>query len=715
MAARSRRYRVAADGPGRWARLVTGRRGAWAVLVGAVLLLGLTAPAFRTLSKHEDNAETTFLPAGAPSTRVLAFEEAHPSAGENQAVVVLGDPRGLGAAGQAAARALRAALVTHPLPGTEAPGPLRLAPNGRVAVLDVPVSVRASTTTVDRVVADLGRLARHQVATHRARGVQVAIGGAPAAEADVAHAFAGVDGRLLGVTVAIVVVLLLLTYRSPVLWLLPLVSVLVAASWAEGIAATLAAHGFVVNGMTVGILTVVVFGAGTDYALLLVARVREELTRRADHREAVAEALRRTGPTVLASGATVTLALLCLLVARLKDVAALGPACAAGVVCALVAQLLVLPALLAVCGRRVFWPKVPALVADAAARGSGAGGSGASPTWRRLAEAVVRRPALIGGGTAVVLALCCLGLLGYRGGVNQVNGFRQRVGAVVAQGLLDEGFPPGESAPAIVLVRPADHLGAARAAARSTPGVVEVGPATTVDGAALFPVVLAGNPAGRAAERSVALLRQRVAQAAGPRTLVGGETATDLDLHAAAVHDTEHIVPLILLVVLIILGLLLRSVVAPVVLTSSVLLTYLAALGVSSLAVVHLFGFPGFDATVPIFGFVFLVALGVDYTVFLASRTREEAGRLGTSAGVVRALAATGPVISAAGVVLAATFAALGVLPLVALTELGFLVAFGVLLDTLVVRSLVVPAVVSALGERFWWPGRPGPGPGSEH
>jgi len=688
---------------------VTGRRGAWGVLVGAVLLLGLTASAFRSLSEHEDNAETTFLPIGAPATQVLAFEEAHPSVEENQAVVVLGDPRGLGPAGRAAARAIRLALVAHPLPGTGIPGQVRLAPDGRVAVLDVPVSVRVSTATVDRVVADLGRLARQQVAAYRVRGVQVAIGGAPAAEADLAHAFAGVDGRLLGVTLAIVVVLLLLTYRSPVLWLLPLVSVLAAAGWAEGIAAMLAAHGFVVNGMTVGILTVVVFGAGTDYALLLVARAREELARRADHREAVAEALRRTAPTVLASGTTVTLALLCLLVARLKDVAALGPACAAGVVSALVAQLLVLPALLAVCGRRVFWPRVPAPIADSAASDSDG-----SPTWRRLAKAVVRRPALIGGGTAVALALCCLGLLGYRGGVNQANGFRQRVGAVVAQRLLDEGFPAGDSAPAIVLVRPADRVAAARAAARSTRGVVEVGPATTVDGAALFPVVLAGGPVGRAAEHSVALLRQRLAQAAGPGTLVGGETATDLDLHAAAVHDTEHIVPLILLVVLVILGLLLRSVVAPVVLTVSVLLTYLAALGVSSLAVVHLFGFPGFDATVPIFGFVFLVALGVDYTVFLASRTREEAGRLGTTAGMVRALAATGPVISAAGVVLAATFAALAVLPLIALTELGFLVAFGVLLDTLVVRSLVVPAVVRALGERFWWPGRPGFRPGSE-
>lgn len=683
----------------RWAAFVTGRRTAWGIVVVAIAFMGVAAPALRTLSRHEDNSPTTFLPAGAPSTRVLAFEEAHPTASENQAIVVLADEHGLGPNGRAAALTTRAALVRHPLPGTSPPKTVKFSPNGKVAVLQVPVSVRAGPTTVNRVVTSLNRLVKQAVVTDKARGVHVAVGGAPAAEADVAHAFSGVDGRLLAVTITIVLILLLLTYRSPVLWLLPLVTVLIAAGWAEGVTAVLAAHGFVVNGMTVGILTVVVFGAGTDYALLLIARAREELARWPDHRDAVANALERTGPTVLASGATVTLALLCLLVARLKDVAALGPACAAGVVCALVAQLVVLPALLSVCGRRVFWPRVPTPGDDQAPVRPQH-----SPTWRRLAEVVVRRPVLVGGSTVVVLAACCCGLLAYRGGVNQSNGFRERVGSVVAQRLLEEGFPPGDSAPAIVLVRPVDRLPTAQLAARHTPGVSAVGPARIVDHAALFPVILDGNPAGSAAEHTLRILRNRLTSAAGPRSLVGGETATNVDLHAAAVHDTIRIVPLILLVVLIILSLLLRSLVAPVILSASVLLTYLAALGISSLAVVHLFGFPGFDGTVPIFGFVFLVALGVDYTVFLASRTREEAGRMGTRAGTVTALAATGPVISAAGLVLAATFAALAVLPLIALTELGFLVAFGVLLDTLVVRPLVVPSVASRLGDRFWWP-----------
>jgi RND superfamily putative drug exporter len=676
-----------------------GRGVAGGVVVLAVALLGVCGPLAGKLSAHEDNAPTTFLPRGAPATRVLAFEEAHPVVGGSPAVVVFARQRGLGPGGRRAVQRFVSAVRGARLRDAGTPSALQVSPNGKAALVEIPLAPRIAPGALDHDVATLAHLAGQAVGTSGLSGLREAVGGPAGSAADVARAFAGVDGRLLGLTVAIVVLLLLLTYRSPLLWLLPLLSVVVAAGWAEGAAYLLATHGFVVNGMTVGILTVVVFGAGTDYALLLVARVREELARHEDHRVAVARALARTGPTVLASGATVILALLCLGLAHLRDVAALGPACAAGVACALVAQLAVLPALLVLCGRRVFWPRIP--------RPGGAPAATSRP-WAQLARRVVDRRALAASTVAVILGACCFGLLAYRGGVNQQNGFRGRVGAVVAQELLAEGFPPGASAPATILVRPRSRLAAAEAVVRSTRGVVALGSPRVLPDAAVLTATLAGSPSGGRAASTVAALQQHLDEAVGPETLVGGETATDLDLHAAAVHDTERVLPVILLVVLVVLGILLRAVVAPVVLVASVLFSYAASLGVSALVVTHLFHFPGFDPTVPIFGFVFLVALGVDYTVFLASRAREETGRSGTTrTGMARSLEATGPVITAAGVVVAATFAALAVLPLVALTEVGFLVAFGVLLDTFLVRSVLVPAVGSALGERFWWPTRP--------
>jgi RND superfamily putative drug exporter len=683
------------------------RLAAWAVLIVGLGLLGVCGPLAGKLAGHEDNSPTTFLPTGAPATRVLAFEEAHPVLGGAPAVVVFASRGGPLAAGLAVVAArFEESVHAARLPQASEPSPPQISRNGRVAFVVVPLAADISSGTLSHDVSMLARMAEAAVRSSGLRGISDAVGGPAGSAADVSQAFAGVDGRLLGITVSIVVLLLLFTYRSPLLWLLPLLSVLVAAGWSEGAAYLLATNGFVVNGMTVGILTVVVFGAGTDYALLIMARVREEMVHCEDHRMAVGRALTRTAPTILASGGSVILALMCLLLARLRDVAALGPACAAGVACALVAQLAILPALLVICGRGVFWPRIPR---------PGAASGLANPRWARLAELVISRKAMLGVPVGVVLVISCLGVLAYRGGVNQQNGFRARVGAVIAQDLLSEGFPAGSSAPVTVLVRPQSRLGKAEAVVRSTPGVVAVSPPIRVDGSAVLDVSLAYSPSSPSAERSVALLQEHLTKAAGPQSLVGGETATDLDLHQAAVADTERILPAVLAVVLLVLGVLLRALVAPLVLTASVLATYGAALGVSTLVILHIFGFPGFDPTVPIFGFVFLVALGVDYTVFLASRAREETVRLGgTRAGMARSLEATGPVITAAGLVLAATFAALAVLPLVALTEVGFLVAFGVLLDTFLVRSILVPALAASLGESFWWPSRPGGGPSLE-
>ncbi len=687
--------------------LVTGRRTKWLVLVVAIVLVGIAGPLAGKLTPLENNSPTSFLPSGAQSTRVLAYEQAHAATPATPAVVVYERPGGIDPAARATIASARAAIAADHLPGAAAPTATATSGNGRAATFTVSISAATSQTRLDddvkaiRGVVD--RTATPATAAHIApSALRVAVGGPAGSAADAVGAFAGIDGRLLLVTILIVAVLLLVTYRSPLLWLLPLISVLFAAGWSEGFAYALAKGGFVVNGMTVGILTVLVFGAGTDYALLLVARYREELARHDDHHEAVAAALRRAGPAIATSGTTVILALLCLLAASLNDVAALGPACAAGILCALVAQLALLPALLSICGRRVFWPFVPR-PGTAQADGTGSG-AGRGP-WARFAAWLPARRRVVWTVLAGALAVCAVGLVAYRGGITQQNGFVGRVGSVAAQKILDADFPAEAASPASVLVRPPSATARVEAVARSTPGVRALGATTQLGDAEVFGAYLSGSPSSRGAEHTVVELRHRLAGAVGPGTLVGGETATNVDLAAAAAHDRAVLIPIILAVVLVMLGLLLRSIVAPVLLVATVALSYLAALGVSAPVVRYLFGFPGFDPTVPIFGFVFLVALGVDYNIFLMARIREEAAS-GARAGVVRGLAVTGSVITSAGVVLAATFAVLAILPLIALTEVGFVVAFGVLVDTVVVRSALVPALALDVGPEMWWPSR---------
>jgi len=679
-------------------RAVTGRRSKWLVLVLGIAAVSLVGPLAGKLVPLENNSPSSFLPSGAASTQVLDYQEAHAAVSTTPAVVVFERPGGLTASDRAVISKARDVLSVAHLPGATTPSPISVSLNGKAASFSVPLASRTDQAKISSDVKTIRSVVQRDATAATSNpapgALRVAVGGPAGSAADANNAFSGIDGKLLTVTVLIVALLLLLIYRSPVLWLLPLISVIVAAGWAQGFAYALAKGGFIVNGMTVGILTVLVFGAGTDYALLLVARYREELRRHEDHHEAMAVALRRAGPAIATSALTVIFALLCLLVARLNDIAALGPACAAGIFCALVAQLVFLPALLLVAGRRVFWPLVPRNGDDVPEE---------SGLWGRFGRWLLRHRRPVWVGLSVLLGVCCLGLFAFRGGVNQENGFRGKVGSVVAQKLLAANFPAGSTAPATVLVSPASRAGAAEVAARHTPGVASVSPAVPLGGERTFNVTLESSPASNAAQRTVVALRQRLRAAAGPQTLVGGETATNVDLNAAAAHDRDLIIPIVLAVVLLMLGFILRSVVAPLVLGASVLLSYLASLGVSSLVFRDVFGFPGFDPTVPILGFVFLVALGVDYNIFLMARVREEA-TAGAADGVAKGLAVTGAVITSAGVVLAATFTVLGVLPLIALTEVGFLVAFGVLVDTILVRSALVPALAIDIGPNLWWP-----------
>ncbi|MDA8296265.1 MAG: MMPL family transporter [Actinomycetota bacterium] len=690
----SKSYRAAVDAYLRW---VTGRRSKWLVVAIGVALAGALGPLAGKLGPLEDNSPASFLPAGAASTKVAAFQASQGGGTALPAIVVFSRPGGLKAEDRLVIARARTAVAARL--GASVVGGLQVSPNQVAAVFNVAVPTGAGSSTVAARVAAIrrvvSRFAAPATSRPRAGALQVAVGGPAGTAADARNAFAGIDGTLLIVTASIVALLLLLIYKSPILWLVPLASVGLAASWAQGAAYGLARAGFTINGMVVGILSVLVFGAGTDYALLLVARYREELQAHEDHHQAMAVALRRAGPAIVTSALTVILALVCLLLAQLSDVAALGPACAAGIACALVAQLAFLPALLCAVGRKAFWPFVPRKHNELRRDRPGA--------WVRLGGALARRPRRVWVGLTLLLVACSLGLLGYRGGVDQQNGFRSSVGSVAAQALVNEDFPAASAAPAVVLVRPASEAPKALAAARATPGIVAVGAARRRGGAALFDARLSSSPGSPAAQQTIERLRARLWIAAGSGALVGGESATNLDLSLAAARDRAVLIPVIVVVVALMLGLLLRAVVAPVVLVASVVLSYLASLGVSTLVFVHVFGFVGFDPSVPIFGFVFLVALGVDYNIFLMARAREEVAS-GRERGISRALGVTGSVVTSAGVVLAATFAVLGVLPLVALTEVGFLVAFGVLLDTFLVRSALVPALAIDLGPSWWWP-----------
>jgi len=450
------------------------------------------------------------------------------------------------------------------------------------------------------------------------------------------------------------------------------------------------------------ILTVLVFGVGTDYALLLIARYREELRRHRDRHQAMAVALRRSFPAVLASAATVAIALLCLLAAQLPATRGIGPVAAVGVAAALVTMTTLLPALLVLCGRWLFWPFVPRHT-EAAVGHDIAADHG---MWAKVARGVGRRPRPIWIGTAVALGALTFGIGNLSVGLPNSETFTKDVGSVTGQRLIEQHYPGGASAPADTFAT-AGSADRVVAAARVVDGVADVrAPEPSADGQWVrVQAVLTAAPDSRAAKDSVDRLRDAVHGVPGSQAVVGGDTAATLDTERAASRDNTVIMPLILGVIFLILVALLRALVAPLLLLASVVLSYAAAVGAAGL-VLDAIGHPKLFFGLPLQVFLFLVALGVDYTIFLMTRAREEAGQLGHRAGILHALTVTGGVITSAGLVLAATFAALSVLPLVPSVQTGIIVAVGVLLDTFIVRSLLVPALAIDVGPRAWWPSR---------
>ncbi len=675
----------------RLAALPCGRRSKYVVVVFWLIVAALTAPLAGKLQGAQKNDASAYLPASAESTQALNLQARFTGKDLRPAVVIYTRPSGLTPADLRKAAA--DARVFAALPGV----------HGRVAG-PVPARDRRAMQTI--VGAELGfgsnvegfisRL--RDTASAGAAGLTVHVAGPAATAADQLKVFKGIDTTLLYATGAVLVVLLLIIYRSPVLWILPLLSAGAALIAAQAVIYLLTRQGLTVNGQSAGILVVLVLGASTDYALLLTARYREELRRHTDRHEAMAIALRRAGPAIIASAATVIAGMLCLLVADSANISGLGPVAAIGVGIGLLAMITLLPALLVIVGRWVFWPVIPRY---------GSGEPSAGGVWARTGRVISGRPRLMWAVTAIALACAWLGLIGFHvGPLTTAQSFSNKPASVVAEQVLARHFQAGAGEPVTVFGKAAytRELTAALAGTRGIAGIAAR--PVTADGIVYLQGTLASKPDSPAASATVDRVRSAVHAVRGADARAGGGTAIQLDVERYATRDRNVIIPLVLLVVLIVLGVLLRAVVAPLLLIATVVLSFGAALGLSALVFTHLFGFAGADTAMPLFAFVFLVALGIDYNIFLMTRVREEAIRSGTEAGALTALAATGGVITSAGVVLAATFAVLATLPLVVLTEIGFTVALGVLLDTIIVRSILVTALTLDVGRWMWWPSR---------
>ncbi len=677
---------------------ITLRRLRWPVvivwLLAIVLLNGLSS----SLSKVTNDTASAYLPSSAPSTKVVLLQEAAQGSTQletNAAVVVFARDSGLTGADMAMVASARTAvtdLVSH-VSGLSAPGPAQPSADGKAVQFAANITGPASSGGVDR---DAVRAIRAAVATatsHAAAGLSAAVTGPAAVNAD---SSAGNQQTLLLLTALIIVaVILLIVYRSPLLWLLPLFGAIGAIVVAQAAAHGLANAGLTVSTLSADILIVLVFGAASDYALLLVHRYREELRRHATTEAAMATALRATLPTLAASAATVTCAMICLLVADSASLHGLGPVGAVGIVAALLAQTTFLPALLLVVGRFAFWPRIPR---------QGAAGREESRVWAGIGARIARHPVRTVVVVVLLLGAACAGLASLRIDNNPVDDVKGHPGSVVGSQLLAEHYPAGTIAP-LVLLAPPGQAAAAAAAARATPGVGSVVPGAPVEGYDSYSVVLSVPPYGSAGTTALVDLRQRLSQDA-PGSLVGGQPAIQYDAAQSAGRDDAVIIPLVLVVIFLVIALLLRAIVAPLVLVATTALSFAASFGLSSLLWRFAFGYSGVQSVIPIYIFIFLVALGVDYNIFLSARIREESRRVGIRQGTLRGLGVTGGVITAAGIVLAGTFAALTQIPQVDITEVGTAVALGVLLDTLVVRTVLVPASLLTIGERAWWPAR---------
>ena len=709
----------ARSGPPTWLRVLLPT-----VLVAAWLVAaGVGGPYFGRVSEVSSNDQTTFLPESADATRVQHLLDDFTSSDEIPAVVVFVGDRVLSQDQLNQVSEQVGALAQ--LEGVGTPSPALPSQDGMAVQVFVPISSKADVAEVVSAVSE-------DLRAEAPEGVTTYVTGPAGISADLVTAFSGVDGLLLGVALTVVLVILLLVYRSVLLPVAVLATSLFALCVALLAVWWLARWGILLlSGQTQGILFILVIGAATDYSLLLVARYREELRAHQDAWQACWQALKGSIEPILASGGTVIAGLLTLILSDLRSNSTLGPVTAIGIAFAMASALTLLPAILVLLGRTAFWPKRPLYEPEAAAADQGTASSG---LWARIFRLLGRRPRTVWAVTTVVLLAGALGLAQLKAdGVpssDLVLGSSQSRDGQVALG---EHFPGGSGSP-VRVVADEDQLQAVADVLLTSPGIDGVsvtsadspsgsapvtedgitayGPPgtpapapTVVDGRVLIQGTLVDAADSQAAGDTVRDLRAELSQKA-PGALVGGVTAAAVDTNRAAIHDRNLIIPVILLVILLILIALLRSVVAPVLLIATTVISFGTAMGVSALVFNHVLHFPGADPAVPLYGFVFLVALGIDYNIFLMTRVREESIQHGTREGILRGLTITAGVITSAGMVLAATFASLAVIPILFLAQLAFIVAFGVLLDTFVVRSLLVPALSYDIGRAIWWPSR---------
>ncbi|MFN3339750.1 MAG: MMPL family transporter [Dietzia sp.] len=699
---------------GGWLGVLTGKLTAWLILAVVLLLSGAV---FALASSEGASEAPQTLPDSSEAALVSQIQQEFPDAGSVPAVLVVTREDGGELGPQGIAAAVGAGERMAEVVGAAPQGPIP-SEDGAAALVLVPVEAESISSEQG---SELVREMREAIAEGLDPGLSAQLTGGPAFAADTAAAFEGADFRLLAATATVVAVLLIITYRSPVLWLVPLIVIAVADRVAALLVSTVGeAVGVTVDGSTSGIVSVLVFGAGTNYALLLVSRYREELRKTPNRRQALRDAYRGAVPAIIASNITVVLALLTLLLATLPNYRSLGISAAVGLLVALAYALVALPAALAVCGRGLFWPFVPRPGRESEPKGKGARARLTAPTtpedfredipsgvWGRIASGVVKRPARVLISCVLILVILAFGLLGTRIGLSQTEQFRTPSEAAAGLETAAEHFPAGVTDPVTVLARTgteADVLDVVE----GVEGVVSAMPAgESGTGWSRITVTLDAAPATDRSEDSVVALRSAVDEVPGSEAIVGGSVAEGVDTSDGNLRDLALIAPLILLVVFVVLVLALRALIAPLLLLGATVLSSLAALGLGTFVTTQILGFPGLDVSVPLYSFLFLVALGVDYSVFLIIRTREEAATHSTREAMVRAVALTGGVITSAGIVLASVFVVLGVLPLIVLTQVGVIVALGVLLDTFVVRTLVVPALFTLVGERVWWPGDP--------
>jgi RND superfamily putative drug exporter len=678
---------------------------------------GFFGPLFGKLTSVQENDNSAFLPDSAESTKAVKLLESF-AAGESTAfpTLVLLE----GSVGPEVLQQINAHLETVPdlkLGGTDVPLSKYLLPGSQVTAFPaadgkaVLASILLDGAAIAEVLpndepvlpAIVEALREDFTPFAKDLGFDSYVTGAGGLIGDLFGAFGDLDSTLLLTTLGVVAFILIIVYRSPILWFLPLLSAVFALSTAGGIIYLLAKNNVIdVNGQSQGILSVLVLGAGTDYALLLISRYREELHHHATPVAAMRAAYKGTFEPIVASGATVALGLLVLLLSDLSGNRGLGPIGAIGVAVAVITMVTLLPAFLVLFGRWIFWPRIPRFD-DVDSQLTG--------TWAKVGNLVERRPRrawVVTGLLLVVLAAFSTTLK--TDGLSTSESFTGNPESVVGQKLLLNHFPGGEGDPTKVILKN-ELVSAVLAKLRGVEGVTAVAPeanATGVivkDGLSILNVTLSTAPDSRESRDRIPAIREAV-KSVDESILVGGTTAVFFDTDVAARHDNRTVIPVVLLLITLILGLLLRSIVSAVLLLGTVVLSYFATLGVCALVFNHIFGFAGADASFPLFAFIFLVALGIDYNIFLMTRVREESGKMGTRKGVIKGLTVTGSVITSAGIVLAATFGVLGILPLVFLAELGFAVAFGVLLDTIIVRSILVPALVHEIGPKVWWPSK---------